>query len=154
MYECRCPKGFRYNFTSRTCGGKISKRSDLVSENCLDLKKKTGQHTFSRCPVVSDMDECEMSVCDGICINTVGSYECHCDGRLGLRLAEDSRYCERIPVCVDLYDYKHPEMLYLGEQFSGLPAMFLRYRLPENTKYEVDDGCKKKKKKTKSSDDH
>lgn len=80
------------------------------------------------------MDECEVSVCDGICINTVGSYECHCDGRLGLRLAEDNRYCERIPVCVDLFDYKHPEMLYLGEHFSGLPAMFLRYRLPENTK--------------------
>lgn len=85
-------------------------------------------------PVVSDVDECEMSVCEGVCINTVGSYECHCDGRLGLRLAENSRYCQRIPVCVDLFDHKHSEMLYLGEQFSGLPVMFLRYRLPENTK--------------------
>lgn len=24
MYECQCPTGFNYNFTSRTCGGKIS----------------------------------------------------------------------------------------------------------------------------------
>lgn len=24
MFECRCPTGFHYNFTSRTCGGKIS----------------------------------------------------------------------------------------------------------------------------------
>ncbi|CAJ1049558.1 vitamin K-dependent protein S [Xyrichtys novacula] len=82
-----------------------------------------------------DVDECEFDVCDGTCLNTVGSYACHCDGRDGLRLGEDQRYCERIPVCVELYDYKHPEMLYLGDQFAGLPVIFLRFRLPENTKF-------------------
>uniref|UniRef100_A0A671THH3 Vitamin K-dependent protein S n=1 Tax=Sparus aurata TaxID=8175 RepID=A0A671THH3_SPAAU len=83
----------------------------------------------------NDVDECEFNVCDGTCINTEGSYSCHCDGRQGLRLAEDKRYCEQIPVCVDLYDHKHPEMLYLGEQFAGLPVIYLRFRLPENTKF-------------------
>ncbi|XP_042259650.1 vitamin K-dependent protein S isoform X1 [Thunnus maccoyii] len=82
-----------------------------------------------------DVDECKMNVCDGTCINTVGSYTCHCDGRRGLRLAEDERYCQSIPVCVDLYEFKHPEMLYLGEQFAGLPVIYLRFRLPENTKF-------------------
>ncbi|XP_020491578.1 vitamin K-dependent protein S [Labrus bergylta] len=83
----------------------------------------------------NDVDECEVNVCDGTCFNTVGSYACHCDGRVGLRLGEDKRYCENIPVCVELYDYKHPEMLYLGEQFAGLPVIYLRFRLPENTKF-------------------
>ncbi|XP_026176087.1 vitamin K-dependent protein S isoform X2 [Mastacembelus armatus] len=82
-----------------------------------------------------DVNECESTVCDGTCINTAGSYMCHCDGRQGLRLAADDRYCERIPVCVDLYDHKHSEMLYLGEQFAGLPVIYLRFRLPENTKF-------------------
>ena len=86
-------------------------------------------------PFISpDVDECELNVCDSTCINTMGSYVCHCDGRQGLRLAENERYCEQIPLCVALYDHKHPEMLYLGEQFAGLPVIYLRYRLPENTK--------------------
>uniref|UniRef100_A0A667Z652 Vitamin K-dependent protein S n=1 Tax=Myripristis murdjan TaxID=586833 RepID=A0A667Z652_9TELE len=83
----------------------------------------------------NDVDECELDVCDGTCMNTVGSYVCYCDGRQGLRLAEDERFCEEIPVCVDLYEHKHPEMLYLGEQFAGLPVIYLRFRLPENTKF-------------------
>lgn len=80
------------------------------------------------------MDECGTDVCEGTCHNTVGAFTCHCDGREGVRLAADGQKCESIPVCVKLDDYKHPEMLYLGEQFAGLPVIYLRFRLPENTK--------------------
>ncbi|XP_075876272.1 vitamin K-dependent protein S [Nelusetta ayraudi] len=82
-----------------------------------------------------DVNECDMNMCDGICINTIGSYECHCDGRQGLHLAEDGHNCDSIPVCLELYDHRHPEMLYLGEQFAGLPVIYLRFRLPENTRF-------------------
>uniref|UniRef100_A0A8C7YW81 Vitamin K-dependent protein S n=1 Tax=Oryzias sinensis TaxID=183150 RepID=A0A8C7YW81_9TELE len=82
-----------------------------------------------------DVNECERVLCDGTCVNTVGSYTCICDGRAGLRLAADERYCETIPICVDLNDYKHPEMLYLGELFAGRPVILLHFRLPENTKF-------------------
>ncbi|XP_066516216.1 vitamin K-dependent protein S [Hoplias malabaricus] len=82
-----------------------------------------------------DVDECELNICEQDCVNTVGSYSCHCDGRLGLKLAADEQSCENIPECVQLFDHKHEEMLYLGEQFVGLPVIYLRYRLPENTKF-------------------
>ncbi|XP_051759327.1 vitamin K-dependent protein S [Ctenopharyngodon idella] len=82
-----------------------------------------------------DLDECELDVCGGECVNTIGSFSCHCDGRMGVKLAEDGHLCEKIPQCLDLYDHKHEEMLYLGEQFSGLPVIYLRFRLQADTRF-------------------
>ncbi|XP_072514003.1 vitamin K-dependent protein S [Salminus brasiliensis] len=82
-----------------------------------------------------DVDECGLNLCDYECVNTVGSYSCHCDGRLKMMLAEDGQSCKEIPECVQLYDHKHEEMLYLGEQFIGLPVMYLSFRLYENTRF-------------------
>lgn len=79
-----------------------------------------------------DIDECEQDKCGGVCVNTVGSYSCHCDGREGLKLAEDGHSCEKIPECLKLYDQKHGEILYLGEQFTGQPMVYLHFRFPEN----------------------
>ncbi|KAJ8350835.1 hypothetical protein SKAU_G00259650 [Synaphobranchus kaupii] len=82
-----------------------------------------------------DVDECKQDACEGECVNTMGSFSCHCDGRQGLKLVDDGRFCEEIPVCVYLHDIKDAEMLYLGEQFAGLSVIYLRFRLPENTKF-------------------
>ncbi|XP_035390545.1 vitamin K-dependent protein S isoform X1 [Electrophorus electricus] len=86
-----------------------------------------------------DLDECEQNICEFDCTNTLGSYSCQCDGRVGLKLSADGHTCETIPVCVPLYDHKHGEMLYLGEQFTGGPVIYLRFRLPlENSRFAVE----------------
>ncbi|XP_060754642.1 vitamin K-dependent protein S isoform X2 [Neoarius graeffei] len=82
-----------------------------------------------------DIDECEQDKCGGVCVNTVGSYSCHCDGREGLKLAEDGHSCEKIPECLKLYDQKYGEILYLGEQFTGQPMIYLHFRFPENRRF-------------------
>ncbi|KAF4075038.1 hypothetical protein AMELA_G00230160 [Ameiurus melas] len=82
-----------------------------------------------------DVDECEQDKCGGACVNTVGNYSCHCDGRERLKLAEDGRSCEKIPECLELYNHKHGEIFYLGEQFTGQPMIYLHFRFSENRKF-------------------
>ncbi|KAI5090144.1 vitamin K-dependent protein S precursor [Silurus meridionalis] len=82
-----------------------------------------------------DIDECEQDLCKGECVNTVGNYSCYCDGRERLKLAEDGHSCDKIYECVPLYDHKYGEILYLGEQFTGLAMIYLHFRLQENRKF-------------------
>uniref|UniRef100_A0A8C1NAK8 Vitamin K-dependent protein S n=1 Tax=Cyprinus carpio TaxID=7962 RepID=A0A8C1NAK8_CYPCA len=114
-FMCSCEKGFYIHNNIHCIGEGLSVTPTKTINNYLD--------------------ECEGQVCEGECVNTVGSFSCHCDGRKAVRLAEDGRQCEKIPKCLDLYDSKHEEMLYLGEQFSGLPVIYLRFRLQADTKF-------------------
>lgn len=43
---------------------------------------------------LSDVDECETSVCAEECLNTLGSFRCFCDGRQGMKLSQDLRSCK------------------------------------------------------------
>ena len=40
------------------------------------------------------MDECMEERCEQTCVNSPGSYTCHCDGRGGLKLSQDMSTCE------------------------------------------------------------
>uniref|UniRef100_A0AAY5K9S6 Vitamin K-dependent protein S n=1 Tax=Esox lucius TaxID=8010 RepID=A0AAY5K9S6_ESOLU len=145
-FRCLCEDGYRYSSNDQMHCTDINEcllyPSVCETAKCVNTPGKYEcqcllgfkyNFTSHSC---SDVDECEWNVCAGECVNTPGSYSCHCNGRRGLRLAEDLHACERVPVCVQLYDYKHPEMLYLGEQFTGGPVIYLRYRLQtDNTRF-------------------
>ncbi|XP_060716321.1 vitamin K-dependent protein S [Tachysurus vachellii] len=88
----------------------------------------TYNYTHNEC---QDVDECQQDKCADLCVNTVGSYSCHCNGRERLKLAEDGHSCEKIRECLSLSNHKYGEILYLGEQFSGQPMILLHFRIPE-----------------------
>ncbi|XP_029434430.1 vitamin K-dependent protein S [Rhinatrema bivittatum] len=85
-----------------------------------------------------DVDECAENACEQMCVNAPGSYSCYCDGKRGFKLAKDLKTCEPIPVCVPLDFEKNSELLYLAEQSSGIPVVYLRFRLPEITRFSAE----------------
>lgn len=56
-----------------------------------ELSRPLISPTFCR---LSDVDECETGVCEEECLNTQGSFHCFCDGRQGMKLAQDLRSCK------------------------------------------------------------
>lgn len=46
---------------------------------------------------LADVDECAEGRCEQACVNSPGSYTCHCDGRGGLKLSPDMNTCEVAP---------------------------------------------------------
>ena len=45
----------------------------------------------------ADVDERAEGRCEQACVNSPGSYTCHCDGRGGLKLSQDMSTCEVAP---------------------------------------------------------
>ncbi|KAG7467015.1 hypothetical protein MATL_G00148880 [Megalops atlanticus] len=75
-----------------------------------------------------DVDECEARVCAEECVNTPGSFRCFCDGRRGMKLAQDMRQCEPIELPTPPSMRRNSRSLYLGRMFSGMPVVRLRFR--------------------------
>ncbi|XP_032075163.1 vitamin K-dependent protein S [Thamnophis elegans] len=85
-----------------------------------------------------DIDECAENTCSQICVNSPGSFTCYCDGKKGFKLSKDMTTCETIPDCLPLNLERNYELLYLAEQFIGIPVLYLRFRLPEITRFSAE----------------
>ena len=46
---------------------------------------------------LADVDECAEGRCEQACVNSPGTYACHCNGRGGLKLSQDMNTCEVAP---------------------------------------------------------
>uniref|UniRef100_A0A8D0GQ90 Vitamin K-dependent protein S n=1 Tax=Sphenodon punctatus TaxID=8508 RepID=A0A8D0GQ90_SPHPU len=146
-YECECAEGYRYNSTSKNCEDRNECKLGLNVCGTAKCKNTPGKYececaegyrynsTSKNC---EDVDECAGNSCAHMCVNTPGSYNCYCDGKKGFKLSEDMKNCEPVPVCVPLNLEKNVAFLYLAEQFIGIPVLYLRFRLPETTKFSAE----------------
>uniref|UniRef100_A0A8C0IT14 Growth arrest specific 6 n=1 Tax=Chelonoidis abingdonii TaxID=106734 RepID=A0A8C0IT14_CHEAB len=75
-----------------------------------------------------DVNECEEKLCEQTCVNSPGSYTCHCDGKGRVKLSQDMNTCE---VCFFSFRVKS---LYLGRMFSGTPVIRLRFKRKQPTR--------------------
>ncbi|XP_043927050.1 vitamin K-dependent protein S [Protopterus annectens] len=143
-YRCLCENGYVLHQDEHKC--EDINECDTVNDACgtavcvntlgsyvckCDLGYKYNSTTKS----CEDINECDQNICSQTCVNTNGSYSCYCDGKVGVKLAEDMKNCEQIPVCLPLNTVKNYELLYLGEQFSGAPVVYLRFWLPGVTRF-------------------
>ncbi|KAM4701245.1 vitamin K-dependent protein S [Discoglossus pictus] len=85
-----------------------------------------------------DIDECADNICGQMCVNTPGGYSCYCNGRKGFKLAQDRTSCVTVPLCLELSLETNYELLYLAEQFSAIPVVYLRFKLPDVTRFSAE----------------
>ncbi|XP_051464522.1 vitamin K-dependent protein S isoform X2 [Apus apus] len=113
------------------CGTAICKNT-LGKYNCECAEGYTYNSTSKNC---EDIDECAENVCAQLCVNSPGSYSCYCDGKKGFKLSKDMKNCESITECIPLHLEKNHELLYLAEQFIGIPVLYLKFKLPNVTRF-------------------
>uniref|UniRef100_A0A8C5TS44 Growth arrest specific 6 n=1 Tax=Malurus cyaneus samueli TaxID=2593467 RepID=A0A8C5TS44_9PASS len=141
-YRCSCYSGYTLK-DSKICEdidectasadicGEAHCKNLISSYECLcdagykyDDVKKTCQ----------DIDECEEKLCEQTCVNSPGSYTCHCDGRGGVKLSQDMNTCENIIPCVPFAIGRSVKSLHLGRMFSGTPVIRLRFKRKQMTR--------------------
>uniref|UniRef100_A0A6J0UYV8 Vitamin K-dependent protein S n=1 Tax=Pogona vitticeps TaxID=103695 RepID=A0A6J0UYV8_9SAUR len=146
-YRCQCEDGYYIQPNKLDC--KDRNECMLYQNICgtAQCKNTPGKYECE-CPAgyaynitgkkCEDVDECAENACSQICINSPGSYTCYCDGKKGYQLSSDMRTCEAVPECLPLNLEKNYELLSLAEQFIGIPVLYLRFRLPEVTRFSAE----------------
>nr|XP_027305217.1 vitamin K-dependent protein S isoform X1 [Anas platyrhynchos] len=146
-YRCLCEDGYFMLPNKRDCkdinecvlypnicGTAICKNT-LGKYECECPEGYTYNLTSKNC---EDIDECTEDICAQLCVNSPGSYSCYCDGKTGFKLSKDMKNCESIPLCIPLNLEKNNELLYLAEQFTGIPVVNLKFKLPNVTRFSAE----------------
>ncbi|KAG8450316.1 hypothetical protein GDO86_002822 [Hymenochirus boettgeri] len=111
------------------CGSAVCKNTPGKYE--CECDSGYGYNTSSK--ACEDIDECAQRTCTQTCVNIPGSYTCYCDAPLLLTF-----FFQSIPICVALNLETNYELLNLAEQFTGTPIVYLRFKLPDVSRFSAE----------------
>ncbi|XP_065447834.1 growth arrest-specific protein 6 isoform X4 [Chrysemys picta bellii] len=102
-YRCSCYSGYALLKNNKICEdidectvstgicGEARCKNLISSYACLC---DTGYKYDNLSKSCQDVNECEEKLCEQTCVNSPGSYTCHCDGKGRVKLSQDMNTCE------------------------------------------------------------
>ncbi|KAE8625546.1 hypothetical protein XENTR_v10006315 [Xenopus tropicalis] len=142
-YQCLCRSGYRLHVNNKLCidiDECAESRNICGTAQCKNVRStyvclcEDGYKYDELTKSCQDIDECLEGRCEQTCVNSPGSYSCHCDGRGGVKLSQNMNTCEDILPCIPFASEKSRNSLYLGRMFSGTPVIRLRFKRKQPTR--------------------
>uniref|UniRef100_A0A8C8RBZ5 Growth arrest specific 6 n=1 Tax=Pelusios castaneus TaxID=367368 RepID=A0A8C8RBZ5_9SAUR len=142
-YRCTCYSGYTLRKDNKICEdiNECTVSAGICGEaHCKNLissyecRCDAGYKYDNLSKSCQDVNECEEKLCEQTCVNSPGSYICHCDGKGRVKLSQDMNTCEDIIPCVSFAVAKSVKSLYLGRMFSGAPIIRLRFKRKQPTR--------------------
>ncbi|KAM4796368.1 growth arrest-specific protein 6 [Rhinophrynus dorsalis] len=146
-HQCLCHSGYKLLANNKSCEDvdECQVSPDICgSAECRNMPStyvclcEDGYRYDEVTKSCQDINECEEQRCEQTCVNTPGSYACHCDGRGGVKLSPNMNTCEDILPCVSFATEKSWNFLYLGRVFSGNRVIWLIFKRKQPTRFEAE----------------